>query len=197
MDALHRILQDIAEQWDNEENIINEYTYMYGRSPEDIVCEKETRAEVSKLIPLAAEFLDYEDRRILIRYIVDGLSMQSIADELKISQQAVSDRLKKIPHKLRKYYARFADIIPCFNPSYGGVVAENFTDTPISSYHPIPKHPFLFDYYVSWGVGGYWGQYKGKPMYRTKKICKLKEYIGDSVACSLCKTCKGELNGTV
>jgi len=199
VDVLRSILQDISEDMLDEEQIIDEYTYMYGRSPEEILCEKETRQEVSHLIPLAAEFLDYEDRNILIGFIVQGKTMTQIASDLKITQQAVSDRLKKIPYKLKKYYHRFADKIPYFNYAYGGVTCgDSLSLNFISEYHPqnhtSMKPSFIFEYYENRGVGGYWGTMNEKPSYKTKVVCDMNRYIPKDVVCSLCKECKREVS---
>lgn len=189
MNSLSALLQDIRENFADEETLIDQYTRIEGRTPLDVLCEKESRLEIVELLKDIDKYLDPLDRKILQLYVIDGKTQDEVALRMKITRQAVSKRLGKMSWKIAKHGCE----IPHFdNYKDRDFLIKNSTKE-IGSPHGCD---FPFKYLEHINVGGFWGQYRGKPIWKSKSECRILPYLrksfgDDKTVCSLCKVCKG------
>ena len=128
--------------------------------------------------------------KILSLYIKNK-SQKDIASICKISQQAVSKRLKGIPGKMKKYSVNGIPFFDNYRP-------EEF----LVKYSKLEAHAptgcnFPHEYLQKINTGGKWGKLKGRKIWVSKHKCCLPEYFENSfrdknTICTICKHCKRE-----
>jgi predicted DNA-binding protein YlxM (UPF0122 family) len=192
MNKLNALLRDIRDNLTDEDLLIEEYIKKEGATPLDILCEKETRYEIIELLKHIPRWLDPIDKKILELYIIDGKTMEQIGKRLKITQPAVTQRIQKIPSKIQAHAYK----IPYFNNYYEG----DFTTTSTAEAGSPKGCGFPFEFLRKINVGGMWGFYRHKPIWKSKDECILPEYFqkcfgDDKTVCPICSKCKrGETN---
>jgi predicted DNA-binding protein YlxM (UPF0122 family) len=190
MDNISAMLNDyIVESFDCS-SVADEYTYQFGKSPEDIICEVESRQLILKLFPIVLDQLDYHDKEILYKWIIEKKSQATIAKEIGITQQAVYNRIDKIPSKINKklftiaYKLGVNDLNPEDIKIDYGSKHQHLTKTSIG---------FPWEHFSKVGCGGYWGKKNKKKTYKTKIECLMPEYLYNSL-CTLCNNCTRKCN---
>lgn len=109
---LQKKLNKQTETWEangQQQKIIQRLivqTQAYTGNVEDIVCEKERKTELLTMFDEARKIVGDSDWKILSWYVIDKMTEQKIADRLKVSQQAVSSRLKRIQKKILKNFQK-------------------------------------------------------------------------------------------
>jgi len=196
MDKLRAVLKDIKD----EINVsIEDYSRFEGLSPEEILIERETLLNVIDFLPRAIELLDDIDREVITLYIVEGWTLQQIGNKLKITHQAVSDRLRKIPTKIQKNFVK----LTCKNGIVNILSREDFVPEEGIPFHAggLTSLGFPFQLLSNCSDKGYWGQIDYQKAYKSKTKCLIPEYFYESfgdneTTCTICdgKKCKRGYN---
>ena len=162
------LLADVRDRITDDDILINCYSRDKGRSPENILIEKERRIILIQLIKDVMGILNKRDRKILWLYI-KGCTQGQIAAQLGVTQPAVFQRLNKIPQIVRK----------CLLYHHIILVNEYLTDNPSTAVANTPRE--LLGWPVTFmekaGATGQWGISRGKKVYRSKTECKMIEYL--------------------
>jgi RNA polymerase sigma-70 factor (ECF subfamily) len=97
-------------EFENLANEVSENSDHPGRgnsgSPEDLLTEKRTEADVSDALENAIRTLEPEDRLILKLYYFDGLKLKQIADTFGYHEATASRKLVRIQAEIRKHVER-------------------------------------------------------------------------------------------
>lgn len=183
------MLNDYTEDVLDLSRIVENYTGLYAKSPEEIVCEKEVYSNYLKIIPAFFQYLDKHDRKILYKWTVEMKTQKQIAKDMKITQQAVSSRISKFPVKFKNCINQ---ILEANELTY--LDKDDFTTYfPINGISKDKLTGMPYEHYEYYGVGGYWGKKNGHKTYKTKIVCKMAEYLTNSI-CTLCAKCTSKKN---
>ena len=189
MDKISAMLKDNTNDAFSLERIVSDYTHLYGKSPEEIICEKEVYGNYLKIIPAFLGYLDKNDRRILLEWVFNKKDQKQIAKLMGITQQAVSSRINKFPHKFQKYFYRILS-----EQGLEYLNAEDLiTQEPLGGALKNKLVGMPYENFVKHGEGGYFGKHYGKKEYKTKIVCRMPEYLQNSL-CTLCDACTRKSN---
>ena len=85
----------------NQEKAINRIYKKLGetsgivRSPEDYVCEQERQEDIKRILRKLQQNLPSDIWYIMVQYVIYRKNQESLSKELKISQQAISKKIKR------------------------------------------------------------------------------------------------------
>jgi predicted DNA-binding protein YlxM (UPF0122 family) len=177
MDKLSLLLNDIYDRFVNDEFLIEEYSKQEGRTPLDVIIEKESRMEILEALRLICNMLRGTDREIFIMYVIEGKTVEEIGYRFEVSHQAISKRLAKIRKNISRFIEKNGCKIPFFDNYSEGIKLVQEKEFEAGS---PTGCGFPFEFLSKVNAGGYWGVTKGKPIYLSRTECKLQDYFIDS-----------------
>jgi hypothetical protein len=189
VDKLQSLIKDIQDNFLDEETLIDQYCRYEGRTPLEVLEEKESRKEVVEVLQWLLENLPQDDKEILIKWIIEGKSLDQVAIETRKAKSSIQYRIERIPVIIEK---KFVQMVNHNNYSRDTFIQEKQYD----AHSPTPLG-YPYEIAKSSSKGGYWGMLnkKRRSVYRTKLQCKIPEYLqtcfhDDKTICNICNKCK-------
>ena len=212
MNSLDKILLELIDKYRDEDVVLDRYEQEYAISPEDLLVERESRKEAIELVNFALDNLTEEDKNIIQMYVLEGLTLEQVGNKLGYHRITISNKLGKIPAKLKKIYNKHK-LNGGFNTIYiegeSPSAPPTFEEMRDLLFYRTPKvhiestcmgfpHEFLQVQY-KWSA---WYRHKtgknaGLTIWKTANQCLVREYLAQSfktelgeVVCTLCPKCK-------
>ena len=206
MDKVKAMLQELREEWFDEETIISAFYRSQSISSEDVVLAKEYNQAVVEVYEILSKALKAEELELLCRYVIDNAPYCSIgyvdsdsssehsAKELRKIKNTATQRGKRIIQRIMKK-AR--------NIEYPRSLREILLDNPSDRVAKPPRiEPgWLSIYYQNANIGAYWryNSHRKCKEYTPLTQCRIPEYLqesfknidGKTPVCSMCgKRCR-------
>jgi RNA polymerase sigma factor (sigma-70 family) len=169
--------------------IIKDYINLYGKTPEEILCERERTDEIVDAYNYITSLLSDNAKVIWELHILKGYTQKEIADYIGIKQQTVCRYLNRIKSRLNKKGVR-----KTLEKHY---IYSLIRHSSLKAHAPS-SYGYPYEFLMRVNGGGQWQSHLGNKIYKSKTICILSNYFSqsfhdDKTCCSLCnKMCGGK-----